>query len=499
MRRRAGGRLGREDTARRTAAAPLLLLGAVVLVAGPAAPTRAAAPPAAQRVHDDHELGPAAGSPALAPAIGRRLGPAAWPRPQPSRPARPDAGLEVRAGDDLQAALERVPAGGAVLLAPGVHQGPLRIARPVTLWGPAEAVVRSSGSGTTVEVLAAGVELLGFTVEGSGRRFDLTDAAISVRADDVRLEGLTLRDALFGITVERARRVRIRGNAIWGTGEPDLGLRGDAIRFWEVRDSEIAGNLVGAGRDIVVWYSPGNVLRDNFVESGRYGAHLMYSHANRVLGNTFTGNLVGVFVMYSDSVEVRANRMAFSDPTGGMGLGVKESGELLVVDNLFLANQDGVYLDASPLRRGHWNHFERNAFLFCGAGAAFHRSGASSRFVGNQFRDCGVAVRIDGGGDVLRVIWEGNHFDDYQGYDLDRDGVGDVPYELHRLSDQLTSTREELRFFRGTPALALLDLVGRVVPLLAPRVILRDSRPRFGAPGAPAAGASLSREDARAH
>lgn len=452
--------------------------GLALLVAAALSGTGASA---AGPAGDEHALGGTATAPGPAAVVPQRVFDAvAWPRPAYSPPPPPAAGLEVRPDESLQGVLQALPAGAEVRLGAGIHRGPLRLTRRVTIWGPPEAVVLSAGTGTTVEVLADGVSLLGFTVEGSGRRFDTTDAAIRVVADDVRVEGLHVRDALFGVTVEDARRVSVRGNVIAGTGERDLGLRGDAVRFWEVRDSEIVDNLVTDSRDVVVWYSPGNLVSGNFVESGRYGTHFMYSHRNTAAGNTYLGNLVGIFVMYSDTVTVRDNRMAYADPAGGMGLGVKESGELRVVDNVLLGNHDGIYLDASPLQRGHRNDFERNSLLFCETGVAFHRSGANSRFAGNEFRGCGSPARIDGGGDAMMTAWLGNSFDDYQGYDLDRDGVGDVPYELHRLSDQITAVREDLKFFRGTPALALLDLVGRVVPLLAPRILLRDPSPRFG-------------------
>jgi nitrous oxidase accessory protein NosD len=32
--------------------------------------------------------------------------------------------------------------------------------------------------------------------------------------------------------------------------------------------------------------------------------------------------------------------------------------------------------------------------------------------------------------------WRGNHWDDYQGFDRDGDGVGDTPYELYSYADQ---------------------------------------------------------------
>jgi len=470
---------------------------ALVLVA--MALTGVCAIPAAGQSVDEHAVFGQASAPPAA-ATGRRYRADAWPRPLPSQPLPPGgAWFAAHPGEDLQALLASLPAGACVRLDPGVHRGPLRLTRPVTVWGTPEAVIRSSGTGTTVEVRADSVSLLGFAIEGSGRRFDTTDAAVGVYADHVRIEGLRVTDALFGITVENARQVRIRGNVITGLGGRDLGLRGDAIRFWEVRDSVIADNLVLDSRDVVIWYSPGNQVSGNFVDGGRYGVHYMYSHRNAAIGNTFLGNLVGIFVMYSDTVEIRANRLAFADPPGGMGLGAKESGELVATDNLFLGNRHGVYLDASPLQRLHRNVLARNSFLFCETGISFHRSGENSRITDNEFRNCGAPARIDGRGDALRVAWEGNRFDDYQGYDLDHDGIGDVPYELHRLSDRLTANREDLEFFHGTPALALLDLVGRIIPLLTPALVMRDPAPRVKSAFPPAAAWLVGQEAADAH
>ncbi len=77
------------------------------------------------------------------------------------------------------------------------------------------------------------------------------------------------------------------------------------------------------------------------------------------------------------------------------------------------------------------------------------------------------------------MSWEGNAWSDYAGYDLDGDGVGDLPYELKDLSGALTARHPDLAFLRGTLALALVGVAGEVVPLFAPKPILRDPAPRM--------------------
>ena len=106
------------------------------------------------------------------------------------------------------------------------------------------------------------------------------------------------------------------------------------------------------GRDVVVWYSPGNrVVRNTFLR-GRYGSHLMYSSDTIVEGNRAVGNVVGLFVMYSRNVTVRGNLLAGSAGAAGIGLGCKESGNLTVEHNLFLRDTTGVYLDTTQDEQG---------------------------------------------------------------------------------------------------------------------------------------------------
>ena len=122
----------------------------------------------------------------------------------------------VPAGSDLQALLETAADGAAFCLAPGSHSGPLRITRRVTISGPREAVIRASGVGSTISLEADGAVLEGISVDGSGGRFDLLDAAVRIAADEVRVEGVAVRNALFGILANRASRLVIRGNEVDG-------------------------------------------------------------------------------------------------------------------------------------------------------------------------------------------------------------------------------------------------------------------------------------------
>src|SRR5262249_19261642 len=157
----------------------------------------------------------------------------------------------------------RVP-GARLCLAAGRYTGPIAIAAGTIVWGPRDAIVELPSGGTVIEV-GANAALLGVTVSGRGGIFDRADAAVRLAGDGARVEGVTVVDAVFGITADRVAHVAIRGNVVHGGRDGAIGLRGDPIRLWETADSEVAGNIVDGGRDVVVWYSSGNHIVDNRV------------------------------------------------------------------------------------------------------------------------------------------------------------------------------------------------------------------------------------------
>lgn len=416
---------------------------------------------------------------ALTAGCGRRSD-RGLPVPESQEPlpvSRPRSCEEVSPGQPLQAALSRAPEGSAICLRPGDYPEHITVDHGVTLWGPRGAVIRSDGTGTTVRATGRGTRLLGFTIEGSGSRYDKLDSALHVQGEDIAVEGLLIRRAVFGVNVERSHRVLLRGNVILGTGEAALGLRGDGIRFWEVTDSSIERNFVAGSRDLVIRYTRRTRIAGNTTTGGRYGLHLMYSSDATLEDNRSLGNVVGTFIMYSHEVRYRRNLIAASAGAAGIGLGMKDSGNVLAEDNVSLRNTTGLYLDTSPLQDGDSNTFRRNAFRLCNVGAIFHSSQRGNVFWGNSFRDNLEQVRVEGGGDALGTHWEGNDFDDYAGFDFNGDAEGDVPYQLYSLSGDLQSRFPELSFFRGTVALSLVDAVTHILPLFKPRPLLIDRRP----------------------
>ncbi len=386
-------------------------------------------------------------------------------------------------GGGLQQAIDGVPSGSALCLPSGVYQGPVTISRSLTLWGEHTAVIQSNGKGSTITVRADHVQLFGFTIRGSGNRFDLNDSALKVTGSShVLIRDLRLQGALFGLTAEKSADVTFGGNELAGDLQKPLGLRGDAVRLWETRDSTVEGNRISGCRDIIIWYSSHDRVLHNQVYGGRYGTHFMYSDTQEVVGNRYQGDVVGIFAMYAHNIVMHGNTIKDSAQYEGMGMGVKDSDGLLVENNLIVHDNTGIYLDASPASISARNNFSGNVVALNHAGVVFHASESNTRFTGNSFRENQAVAAVEGNGDALGVEWNRNYFDDYQGYDLNHDGVGDVPYELRSFSTELVDHYPALAFFRGSPAMSLMEFSSKVFPYLQPRLMLRDSSPRMKPP-----------------
>jgi len=400
----------------------------------------------------------------------------------------------------VTAALAAARSGDTVRVTAGVYRERIVVDRPVVLVGEPGAVLDGGGDGTVVTIVAPAT-IRGFTIKGSGRDQSREHSGIMADgADELTVEQNRLEDVLFGVYVKQSRAPAIRGNTIVGKDLPPP-LRGDGIRLWYSHRGVVQGNRVERARDLVIWFSDETDVRDNEVRDGRYGLHYMYSNHNHFAGNTFLGNHVGAFIMYSTDISFRGNVFAGARGTTGRGLGFKDADRITAEGNVLVKNTIGISLDNSPSREGVHNAFRGNVIAFNNLGVVVLPSVRNNVFEDNQFVDNVQSVAVTGGGTALGNHWAGNQWTDYAGFDRDGDGVGDTPFVLERLSDDLLAKHEALRVLDGGLAVTLVDLLGRAFPLLKPEPLVIDTAPRLvpprvsapdhETPGSPLAAASF--------
>ncbi len=391
----------------------------------------------------------------------------AWATPAPA------AGLEP-----LQPLIDQARAGDVIAPPPGTYAGPIIVDKAVTLDGEGRVTIDGGGRGSVVVIRTDGATVRGLSIVGSGESHNDIDAGIQIRGNYNVVKDNHIADALFGIDLQQADNNVVRRNRI--RSKPfDLGVRGDAIRLWYSQDNRIEDNHIDGARDMVVWYSAGNRIAGNTVSGGRYGLHFMYARHNVVEGNHYRDNSVGIFLMYSDGVEVRGNRISHGTGATGMGIGLKETSDVIIENNTVVYCGTGIYLDVSPFQPDTTNRLSANHIAFNGIGVLFHNDWTGNVLRDNRFEHNLVQVSVNTLASAKRNQWDGNFWDDYEGFDRDGDAVGDRPHELRVYADRLWMDVPHASFFRGSPVLGLLDFLERLAPFTEPIVLLRDDAPKM--------------------
>ncbi|MCP4037761.1 MAG: nitrous oxide reductase family maturation protein NosD [bacterium] len=382
------------------------------------------------------------------------------------------------AEQSLQALVDATAVGGVLEPPPGHYIGAIAVRKPITIDGRGEVVIDGEGRGSVIKVRGTGVTLRGLQIQNSGENHDTIDSGISMRGHGNVIEDNTIENCLFGIDLGQSNDNLIQRNTI-GSKPLELGVKGDGIRLWYSRDNRIVHNEIRDVRDVVVWYSAENVIAHNQVSGGRYALHFMYSKRNIVEDNVYTGNMVGVFLMYSDGVELRRNRITECVGATSMGVGFKESSDVTLENNTIMRCATGIYLDISPFEPDTHNRFIGNSIAFNSVGVLFHSDWHSNIFEGNDFNDNFTQVAVRGGGGAARHTWRGNRWADYRGFDRDGDGTGDKPYELYAYADRFWVDRPFAAFFRASPLFEAIDMLDRLAPFTEPTLVVRDEQPRF--------------------
>lgn len=378
----------------------------------------------------------------------------------------------------LQPLIDRTPAGGTLHLEPGVYAGPVLIDRPIVLDGGNRATIDAAGKGSVIRLHTDGATIRNLHLTGSGESYNDIDAGVQVRGKYNVIRDNQIDDCLFGIDMQQSSNNVVRRNRIRSKNF-ELGQRGDAIRLWYSFHNRIEENDIDNVRDTVVWYSANNIIRGNHARNSRYSLHFMYSRYNLVENNHYFNNTVGIFLMYSDGVVVRNNEIVNASGPTGIGIGFKETSDLTIEGNRILSCASGMYLDVSPFQPDTTNRMIGNLIAFNGIGVRFLNDWKGNIFHGNSFVDNLTQVAVTGGKTANRNDWDDNYWSDYQGFDQDRDGIGDTPYRLYAYADRLWEDVPDAQFFKGTPMLEVLDFLERLAPFSTPRMLVEDEHPRL--------------------
>ncbi len=375
----------------------------------------------------------------------------------------------------LQAWIDTASAGATVRLPPGIYRGPAVVDKPLILDGNGEVTLDGGSHGSVLTVRTDGAVIRGLRIIRSGESHDSVDSGIVVEGNRNRIENNIVEDVLFGITLHRANDNLVTGNRI--RSKPwDIADRGDGLRLWYSMGNRIENNDIAQIRDVTISNSPRNRYVGNTIRDSRRAMNFLFSHRSLVERNRLSHNATGLTILNSDGIIIRHNHIAHAMDASGAGIALKESSAALVHDNDILHCAVGILAD-SPLHSLNRISIIGNRLSHNVTGISFYGERGGHLVIGNRFAHnlWQATVGGDEGGDLN--VWQGNAWDDYQGFDRNQDGVGDTPYEIWAHADRIWMDTPMARFFRNSPVLEALDFLERLAPFSTPVLILRDPSP----------------------
>lgn len=371
----------------------------------------------------------------------------------------------------IKTALEIAADGDTLEVDGGVYrEGNIAIRKQVSLIGVNHPVIDGERHYEPLSVFVPHVSIKGFTIKASGRSAVTDVAGIKIyNVHDVLIAENVLDDNFFGIYIQGSKKCSIVANRLATYGKTEL-LVGNGIHAWKSDSLLIEGNEVIGHRDgiylefVTHTAARGNVVEDNL----RYGLHFMFSHDNGYYHNRFTRNGAGVAVMYTRSVRMENNVFNENWGDASYGLLLKDITDSHIQNNTFSQNTTGILMEGSNRIRIQHNQFESNGWALKIQSSCMDNTLTENNFIQNTFD---VATN----GSLALNRFERNYWDKYEGYDLDKNRVGDVPYRPVSLYSMLVEKYPMAMLLFRSFMVVLLDRTERVLPSLTPENLKDDS------------------------
>lgn len=372
----------------------------------------------------------------------------------------------------IKSAIEMANAGDTIRVQPGTYrEGNLIIQKPLTIIGHQYPVLDGELKYEIFTIAASDVTISGLRLinTGSGSINDI--AAIRViESQRLKVINNQLENTFFGIHLSNSKHCRIENNSLASNAEAEH-LIGNGIHAWKCDSITIRNNQVRGHRDGIYFeFVTHSLVENNFSHGNmRYGLHFMFSHNDDYRNNIFRGNGAGVAVMYTVGVTMKGNHFEDNWGAASYGLLLKDIRDSRIEQNEFSGNTVAVYMEGSSRCQ-----FTRNIFRANGWAVKLQSNCDANVFTKNSFLSNTFDVATNGSL-VLNTV-DGNYWDKYEGYDLNKDSVGDVPFHPVSLYSMVVEKMPSSVMLWRSFLVYLLDKTEKVVPSITPEN-LKDLHP----------------------
>ncbi|MBK9599148.1 MAG: nitrous oxide reductase family maturation protein NosD [Flavobacteriales bacterium] len=360
-------------------------------------------------------------------------------------------------------------------------EGTLTIDKPLTVIGIGRPVIDGTGGdGNVITITAPDVTVQGFLITGTKVSNMNDNAGIEVeRADNVKLLDNVMEHCFFAFHFANARNPTVIGNTINGDPELSETSRANGIHLWHCSGAMVEDNVIRNHRDGIYFefVTDSHVRRNKSLHNSRYGLHFMFSHRDTYSDNLFQDNGAGVAVMFSKNVDMVRNRFIRNRGASSYGILLKEINDVKIDSNIFIDNTTALLVDGCNRGDIRGNIFQGNGWALRLFANATDCHFTANTFTGNTFD-------MSTNGNPVYNSFSGNYWDRYQGYDLDHDGTGDVPFRPLSLFAMVNERMPYAVVLSRSLLTQLLDQAERLVPSMTPEG-LEDDKPLMKTPHGP--------------
>jgi nitrous oxidase accessory protein len=370
----------------------------------------------------------------------------------------------------IRAAVLQSQSGDTILVDPGLYnEKNITISKPITLIGLQFPVLDGEHKYEILSLKSNHISICGFKIIHSGVSSLEDIAGIKIyNGREVIVMNNILEDDFFGIYVQAGTNCRIENNQIKAFSKIEQ-QSGNGIHCWKCDSLLIRKNRISGQRDGIYFEFVTNSLIElnESVNNLRYGLHFMFSHHDEYVSNIFRNNGAGVSVMFTHGVKMLNNRFEDNWGDGSFGLLLKEISDSHISGNKFTNNTAGIYMEGASRIQIEGNLFKSNGWAIKIQASCMDVKVSGNNFLSNSF-DIGT------NGTLVLNSFDHNYWDKYEGYDINKNNVGDVPYHPVSLFSMIVEKNPSAMMLFRSFMTTLLDKTEKIIPSLTPENLKDD-------------------------
>ncbi len=375
----------------------------------------------------------------------------------------------------IAAAVEMAVDGDVIRVKKGVYnEFDIKIInKSIRIVGEDHPVIDAGMKGTAISVQAENFTIEGLRIRNIGKSHTREFAAILIaHSKNFVIRNNIMENIFFGILVERSSGGRIEDNKI-SSNATRQDNSGNGIHLFHSKEMNVANNIVSGTRDgIYLEFASNSIVSDNICRNNlRYGLHFMFSNDNEYLDNLFESNGAGVAVMFSKNIKMYRNVFKKSWGNASYGLLLKEINDAELKNNIFESNTVGINADGTNRINYIENDFRNNGYAIKIRGACYNNVFMRNNFLYNAFD-------IAYSGMLNENVFDQNYWSGYSGYDLNKDGIGDVPHRPVKLFSYLVNRSPEAIVMLRSLFIDIIDFSEKVSPIFTPAELI-DANPKI--------------------